>query len=149
MARKNVIWAGPFNEYQPQTVEGTLSAASLPGTFVRRGASNALTVGASALGAEAVYYILAEGYLDGLGQDLDTNVATNTTAEAYQIQERINYNALLANGQNITAVDTPLTVNATGQLQIATVGTHFIVGYANEIFNNSTGSPQLINIRKA
>ncbi len=149
MARKNAIWAGPFNQYEPQTVEGTLSAASLPGSVVRRGAGNALTVGASALGAETRYYFLAEGYLDGLGQDLDTLVAVNTTAEAYEIQERINYNALLANGQNITALDTPLTVNTAGTLQVATIGTHFVVAYANEIFNNNTGSSQLISVRKA
>ena len=149
MARKNSIWAGPFNEYQPQTVEGFVSAASLPGTIVRRGASNALTVGAAPLGAETKYYILNEQYINGTGRDLDTQVATNTTAEAFEIQERINYTALLADGQNITALDTPLTVNTDGTLQAATVGTHHIVAYANEVFNNNTGSAQLINIRKA
>lgn len=148
MARYNTIYQGPFNEYEPQTVEGFVSAASLPGTIVRRGASNALTVGAASLGAEARYYILAEGYLGGPGQSLDTNVATNTTAEAYDIHERENYAALLADGQNVTALDTPLTVNTSGQLQIATVGTHEVVFYANEIYNNNTGSAQLIRVRK-
>ena len=149
MARQNSIWQGPFQEYQPQTTEGFVSAASKPGTIVRRGASNALTVGASAIGAEAKYYVLNEGTLNGLGQDLDTEVETTTTAEAFEILERVNYAALLADGQNITALDTPLTVTTAGLLTAATVGTHTVVFYANEIYNNNTGSSQLIKVRKA
>lgn len=148
MARRNTIFAGPI-DYRPQTVEGAVSAASLPGTIVRNPADGVLTVGAATAGAEALYYILNEGHLDGLGDTLDTVVATNTTAEAFYIQERGNFNALLANGQNVTALDTPLTVNTAGQLTIATVGTDYVVAYAKEVYNNNTGDPQLISIRKA
>lgn len=148
-ARQNAIWMGPGSENQPQTVEGFVSETVLPGTIVTRAASNVLTANGATLGAVDQYYVLNEGSLNGLGEDLDTLVETDTTAEAFYILPRTSYAALLADGVNITALDTPLTVGTANQLVIGTPGTHDIIFYSNEIYNNNTGEPQLLKVRSA
>ena len=148
-ARQNSIWMGPGSENQPQTVEGFVSIAVKPGTLVTRAASGVLTATGATLGAVDKYYILNEGSLDGLGEDLDTLVGTDTTAEAFDILDGVNYSVLLANAVNITALDTPLTIGTANQLVIGTPGTHEILFYSSEIYNNNSGSPQLLKVRKA
>ena len=58
------------------------------------------------------------------------------------------YAARLATGVNVTAVGMPLTVGANGQLILSTNSSR-VVAYSDEIYNNNTGSPQLIQIRPA
>lgn len=56
-------------------------------------------------------------------------------------------NVLVASGQNITALNTPLTRNGDGSLKIAaTDGSEAILCYANEIINTGA-SAQLVSVR--
>ena len=56
--------------------------------------------------------------------------------------------ARIADGVNITAIGTPLTPGATGTLAIASTS-DLIVAYSDEVYNNNSGSEQLLKIRPA
>ena len=58
------------------------------------------------------------------------------------------YAARIANGVNITAIGTALTPGATGTLAIAGAS-DLVVAYSDEVYNNNSGSEQLIRIRPA
>lgn len=149
MARHNRIDLGPASENLPQVQEALASAAIIPGTFVYLDASGefaALTTALNVAGRQG--YIASENYTQGRDVN-DTNPADQSMIAQLPL-ERKRYAALLLAGQNVTAIDTPLTVSATaGVLEIGTPGTDRIVAYAREIFNNSGATNELIAIRPA
>ncbi|AUR95650.1 hypothetical protein NVP1210O_28 [Vibrio phage 1.210.O._10N.222.52.C2] len=149
MARHNKIHLGPACENRPQTEDALADVAITPGSFVTYNATNEFVLATEALAVEGrELYVASENWFAGLQVD-DDNPADQTMT-AYKRNPKEILAALLITGQNITARDTALKVSATdGQLEIATVGTDHVVAYAREVFNNNTGSAQLIAIRPA
>lgn len=149
MARHNLINLGPAQDNSPQTEEGLASVAIMPGSVVNKDSSNEFEPTTAALGVEGrQLYFADHNWVAGRNTD-DANPADETMIALVPLP-RQRYAALLLTGQNVTRVDTPLTLSATaGVLEIGTVGTDHIVAYAREVFNNTSGSSQLIAIKPA
>ena len=149
MARHNRIDLGPASENLPQVEEALASVAIIPGTYVYLDTSGEfapLTTALNVAGRQG--YIASENFVQGRDVN-DTNPADQSMIAQYGL-ERKRYAALLLAGQNITVLDTPLTISATaGVLEIGTPGTDRIVAYAREVFNNSGATNELIAIRPA
>lgn len=145
----NKIHLGPACENRPQTEEALANVAIAPGSFVTKNAAGEFILATSALAVEGTeVYVASENFT--AGQQVDDDNPADETMIAYKRNPREILAALLANGQNVTRTDTPLTVTGSaGQLAIGTVGTDHIVAYAREVFNNNTGSARLIAIRPA
>lgn len=148
MARYNKIGLGPARENCEQVREGLAAADTTPGSYVYF-ASGVPTVATTTQAAQGVQlYICDAAYYEGYG--VDDVVPSGDTLIAIKPDAKCKYAALLATGEAVTALDTALTMSATsGQLAVATVGTDFVVAYADEIYTNSTGSGALIRIRPA
>ncbi|AUR85531.1 hypothetical protein NVP1076O_26 [Vibrio phage 1.076.O._10N.286.51.B7] len=149
MARHNKIHLGPACENRPQTEDALADVAITPGSFVTYNATNEFILATAALAVQGTeLYVASENWFAGLQVD-DDNPADQTMT-AYKRNPKEILAALLITGQNITARDTALKLSDTaGQLEVATVGTDHVVAYAREVFNNNTGSAQLIAIRPA
>ena len=150
MARYNKIDLGPATENHPQTEEGTSAVAVTPGALVYKSAGTstfALATAAIAIEGNQLYFADHQWCA---GRDNDTATPIGETVIAHVPLPRKRYAALVATGQNITKVDTPLKVSATaGVLDIGTPGTDHIVAYSREVYNNTSGSAQLVAIRPA
>lgn len=145
----NRIDLGPAEENLPQVSEALASVAITPGAWVYLNASGEYALLTSALNvAGRQGYIASENYTQG--RDVNDANPADQSMIAHWPLERKRYAALLLAGQNVTALDTPLTLSATaGVLTIGTPGTDRIVAYARQIFNNTGPANQLIAIRPA
>lgn len=142
MARYNKIDLGPAVENCPQVAEAIPTVAVTPGTITL--ASGAIATGTNARQGEQLY-IADHNWCAGR-QISDDNVADESMIMQLPLPRK-KYAALLANGQNVTAKDTALAVGASGQLVVATLGTDYVSFRADEVYNNNTGSAQLIVVR--
>ena len=146
MARYNKINLGPAPENCPDSRDRLAAVAILPGSQVKLDANGKFAL-ATAVDAEqgVQLYIANHNYFQGLQVD-DANPADDTMQGLLPVPKGI-YAALVADGVNITAVDFALKVGANGQLVAATVGTDHVQYRANEVYNNNTGSAQLVEVR--
>lgn len=143
MARFNKIFLGPVQKTLPQVKELLAAAALKPGRLA------VITSGKFALAAATTVgkvWLIQDNYLAMKG--VDTDWAQDSTAIGMEMEDDCLYAARIANGVNITAVGTPLTPGATGTLAIAGVS-DLVVAYSDEVYNNNSGSEQLIRIRPA
>ena len=142
---KNTVWAGtienrPLKE-ECKTAVGTI----LPGHMLNKTAG--LFVPTATNGEAGALYIAdlntpKQGGVDDLW-------ASGDSVGAFYPRAGELYHVRCAATQNITALDTPLTVNASGQVRIAlTDGTEEIVAYAQEVIN-VTAANTLIRVRMA
>lgn len=143
MARYNKIFAGPTSENTPQVHEATSAVAVKPGRVVVNSGSAFALAGATTKGR---MFVVAENYL--AMKDVDTDYAIGETIMAYELLDEQVFRARLATGENASAVGIELSAAANGELQIA-AATEFVVAFAGEVYNNTSGSGQLINIRAA
>lgn len=153
MARYNRIHLGPARKNDPQVREAEAGASSTikPGTFVVLSSGRFVNAGASTVGK---VWLAQENYLAMKGVDdsytayaAGPPVVHGDTVLGLELQDDTQYAAVIATGTNITAVGTPLKLASGGKLAIATPGTDNIVAFADEVYNNNTGSDQLIRIR--
>lgn len=143
MPRFNKIYLGPAEKVKPQVNELIASAALKPGRLV------VITSGKWALAAATTIgkvWIVQDNYLTMKGVDDDW--AINDTAIAMELFQENIYAARIANGVNIAAIGTALTLGATGTLAIAALS-DLVVAYSEEVYNNNSGSEQLLKIRPA
>lgn len=149
MARYNSIRLGPPQNNCPQPEEAIVLADTTPGTFVFKNSSNQFEAFGTEGGGEGVkLYVLNHDFVAG-GQ-IDDVVEAGNTGIGEQLFREDFVAGLVATGNNITAIDTPLAVSSVaGVLKIGNPATEFIIGYAQEIYNNDTGSNQLVRIRPA
>lgn len=143
MARYNKIFLGPVEQNRPQVLEAQASVALLPGRFAVLSAGKFALAGAATVGKA---WLIQDNYL-GL-KDTDDTWAVDETAIGIEMQDGRTYAARIANGVNITAKGVALTYGANGTLAIAALS-DLVVAYSDEIYNNNTGSEQLIAIRPA
>jgi hypothetical protein len=142
MARFNKIYAGPVTEVTPQVQERICAAAILPGTaLVESGASFAQ---AGANSGEKLY-IAQDNYLALKGTD-DAWPAGDTVIGMEALDEQF-FNVRVPTAVNV-ARGAKLTTNATGRFVLATTGQNVAV-VAEEAFNNTSGSDQLVRVRIA
>lgn len=140
MARFNTIWAGPDSENMPQKVEATAAVALTPGTFVT------LTAGQFALAVAATatqVFLVQDDYLT-MKTTEDVIPAGSTAMGLVMLDEQL-FNVRIATGINV-AKGAALALGAAGSVVLATAGSR-IVGYADEAYNNTTGTTQLVRIR--
>lgn len=143
MARYNKIHLGPSEKNKPQVREAIAAAALKPGRLAVLSSGEFALAGASTIGK---VWLIQDNYLAMKGPDTDW--AQGSLAIGLEMEDDCIYAARIANGVNITAVGTALTPAANGTLGIASTS-DLVVAYADEIYNNNSGSEQLIRIRAA
>ncbi len=143
MARYNKIFLGPAEEVKPQVRELNASVDLLPGRLVVITAGEWALAGAATVGK---VWIVQDNYLQMKGAD--DVWATDNSAIGMELLPNLLYAGRIANGVNIAAIGTPLTPGANGTLAIAALS-DLIVAYSEEVYNNTSGSEQLLRIRPA
>lgn len=142
MARLNKIYAGPVTEVTPQVQERICAAAILPGTALVESGANFAQAGAN---SGEKLYIAQDNYLALKGTD-DAWPAGDTVIGMEALDEQF-FNVRVPTGVNV-ARGAKLTTNATGRFVLATTGQNVAV-VAEEAFNNTSGSDQLVRVRIA
>lgn len=142
MARFNKIYAGPVTQVTPQVQERICAAAILPGTALVESGANFAQAGAN---SDEKLYIAQDNYLALKGTD-DAWPAGDTVIGMEALDEQF-FNVRVPTGVNV-ARGAKLTTNATGRFVLATTGQNVAV-VAEEAFNNTSGSDQLVRVRIA
>lgn len=152
MARYSRIHLGPARKNDPQVFEAEAGAAITPGCLIVLSSGRFALAGASTIGK---VWLAQENYLAQKGVDTAYTayaagppVVRGDRVMGLEMQDDTLYAARIANGVNITAVGTALTPAANGMLGIASTS-DLIVAYSDEVYNNNTGSSQLIRVRPA
>jgi hypothetical protein len=142
MARYNKIFAGPFTEATPQVQERLCAATILPGTALVESGTSFAQAGANTLGK---VYIAQDNYLVMKGVD-DAWPANDRIIGMEMLDEQF-FNVRVPTGVNVTR-GAQLTTNAAGKFVLATTGQR-VVAIAEEAYNNTSGSDQLVRARVA
>lgn len=143
MARYNKIFAGPATEVTPQVRE--LPAADgniVPGNLLVINSGEFTRAGASAGGK---LWVAQDNYLAMKGTD-DAYAEDDVVIGMEMLPGQL-FNARVATGNNV-AVGSALTTAANGALALAG-DEDFVVAHAEEAFNNTSGSAQLVRVRAA
>lgn len=143
MARYNKIYAGPFTEATPQVREALAVAATLPGCLVTLNGAGAFALATAATVGKV--WIAQDNYLTG--KDTDTAWPVGGTMVGMEMLQSQFFNVRVATGQNILTGDA-LTPAAGGLLTKASTS-DMVVAFAEEAFNNNTGTSQLVRARCA
>ncbi|MBB3144928.1 hypothetical protein FHS21_001329 [Phyllobacterium trifolii] len=142
MARYNKIYAGPFTEATPQVQERICAAAVLPGTALVDSGANFAQAGAA---SNLRIYIAQDNYLTMKGVD-DAWAAGDRVIGMEMLDEQF-FNVRVPTATNV-ARGAALTTNASGKFVLATTGNR-IIAFAEEAYNNTSGSDQLVRARVA
>jgi hypothetical protein len=143
MARFNKIFLGPVDDNKPQVKELLGDVALKPGRLVVVSSGKWALAAATTVGK---VWLVQDNYLAMKGVDDDW--LDEDRVVALEMSGDNILAARIANGVNITAIGTPLTPGATGTLAIASTS-DLIVAYSDEVYNNNSGSEQLLKIRPA
>lgn len=143
MARFNKIYAGPVTQVTPQVREAPAAAAITPGQLIVLSSGEFTPAGATTVGK---VWVAQDNYLALKG--VDVAYAEDDVVIGMELLDEQFFNVRVANGVNITAVGTALTPGASGTLAIASTS-DLVVAYSEEIYNNNTGSTQLVRVRAA
>lgn len=143
MARYNKIFLGPFEKAKPQVRELIGDVALKPGRLVVISGGKWALAGATTVGK---VWLVQDNYL--LLKSVDTDWDDEATVIGMELLPDMLYAARVANGVNVSAIGTALTPGANGTLAIASTD-DLIVAYSDEVYNNDSGSEQLIRIRPA
>lgn len=138
MARHNKIYAGPFTEATPQVREMPASVAILPGSLVTIVAGKFALAGAATTGK---IFVAQDNYLTMKG--VDDTVAIDDVVIGMELLDEQFFNVRLVTGMDVKIGDS-LSLAANGAVSKAGAG---VVGYAEENYNNTTGTNQLIRMR--
>lgn len=142
MARFNKIFVGPVQEVLPQVQERICATAVLPGTALIESGANFAQAGAA---AATKVYIAQDNYLTMKGVD-DAYDANDRVIGMEPLDELL-FAVRVPTGTNV-ARGANLTTSAAGKFVVATAGQRVIM-IAEEAYNNTSGSDQLVLARKA
>lgn len=142
MARYNKIYAGPATEVTPQVRELPAAAALKPGRLIVVTAGEFALAGAATVGK---IWVVQDNYLACKGVDDDW--AQDDTAIGMEFLDQHFFNVRVATGNNV-AIGSALTPAANGELALAGAS-DLVVAYAEEAYNNTSGSGQLVRVRAA
>jgi hypothetical protein len=143
MARYNKIFLGPEDKNKPQVRELIGDVALKPGRLVVISSGKWALAGATTVGK---VWIVQDNYLAMKGVDDDW--LDEDRVIGMELLPDMLYAARIANGVNIAAIGTALTPAANGTLGIASTS-DLIVAYSEEVYNNNSGSEQLVRVRPA
>lgn len=143
MARYNKIFAGPYTEATPQVAERPAAAAITPGQLIAIAAGQFTPAGATTVGK---VYVAQDNYLAMEG--VDTPYAIGDTVLGLDLLDDQFFNVRVATGVNV-ARDAALVPGPNGTVALATAGGKQVVATAEEAFNNTSGSAQLVRVRAA
>lgn len=143
MARYNKIFLGGVDKNKPQVKELLGDVALKPGRLVVVSSGKWALAAATTVGK---VWLVQDNYLALKGVDDDWLDEDRVVALEMLADEL--YAARIANGVNITAIGTALTPGANGTLAIASTA-DLVVAYSDEVYNNNSGSEQLLKIRPA
>lgn len=143
MARYNKIYLGPVEKVKPQVKELLAAAALKPGRLAVISSGKFALAGATTVGK---VWLIQDNYLALKGVDDDW--AQDSLAIGIELDDQSLYAARIANGVNVSAIGTALTPAANGTLAIASTS-DLIVAYSEEVYNNNSGSEQLLRVRPA
>lgn len=141
MARYNTIWAGPDSENMPAKVEGIAAADLTPGLLCTYDGTGKLALAIAAT-ATAVF-VVQDNYL--LMKGVDTVVKSGETAMGLIMLDEQFVNLRFASGISV-AKGAAISIGAGGAPVLATAGSR-IVAYADETYNNTSGTTQLVRCR--
>ena len=141
MARYNKIYLGPADKVKPDARELLAGVAVKPGRLMVVTAGKWALAGAATVGK---VWIAQDNYLQQ--KSVDDDWAVDNSAIGLELIDDQLFAMRIANGVNITAVDTALTPAANGTVAIASTG-DLIVAYSEEVYNNNSGSEQLLRVR--
>lgn len=144
MARYNKIFAGPATENTPQVRE--LPAANgdiVPGNMIVIDDGEFTRAGAASTGK---LFIAQDNYLAMKGPD-DAYDEGDVVIGMEMLDEQF-FNARVATGNNVTR-GAALAPGANGNLVLATGDGVQVVAFAEEAYNNTSGSAQLVRVRAA
>lgn len=144
MARYNKIFLGPVDKAKPQVKELPAASGSIkPGCLLVISSGDFTLAGATTVGK---VWLAQDNYLamDGV----DDAYTSGDVVLGIEMQDDCFYAARIANGVNIDVVGKALTPGANGTLAIAGLS-DLIVAYSDEVYNNTSGSEQLIRVRPA
>lgn len=143
MARYNKIYAGPATQPTPQVQEAIAAADLLPGRIaVLNGSGQFALAGAATVGK---IFVIQDNYLALKGVD-DVWASGNRAIGMEMLDEQF-FNVRVATGNDV-AKGAALTPAANGELAIASVS-DMVVAFAEESYNNTSGSGQLVRVRAA
>lgn len=142
MPRYNKIFAGPFTEATPQVQELPADAATLPGCLVVMTGGEFVLAGAATVGK---VFIAQDNYLAMKG--VDVAYAVGDVCIGMEMLDEQFFNARVATGNNVTR-GAALTPAANGLLALASTS-DMVVAFAEEAYNNTSGTSQLVRVRAA
>ena len=142
MARYNKIFAGPVSENVPQTREAPADVALLPGTFVVESGGKFVYATTNVAGD---IYVVEENYLALKG--VNVAYAAGETAVGLKMLDEQLFNVRVPTGVNV-AKGAPISIGASGKAKLA-AATNYVIAYAEEAYNNTSGADQLVRVRKA
>jgi len=131
----NVIFRGSVENNKPTQTEAKAAAATLPGTLLSKVAGVFTAYNTDGAGAGVKLYVADLNFLQQ-GSTTDT-WASGDTMVAFEPEGNDRYNMLVATGQTISAVDTPLAADGAGLLRIGVVGTDDIICYSDEVITTT------------
>ena len=142
MARYNKIYAGPVTETLPQVQEApAASGGILPGTFITVGATAAYAT----TDVHAKLYVAQDNYLTMDG--VDTAIPAGETVIGMEMADNQFFNIRVPTGVNV-ARGAAICVGASGKAKLA-LAADFVVAFAEEAYNNTSGADQLVRMRAA
>lgn len=152
---KRTIYVGPADNANTKPLHREAKATQadiLPGMAVE---SVATGLQKNATAATEFSHLLLIADKDQMrSKSVDDLWAINENMVALQPRSGEVFNVLVADGNNITALDTPITVNGAGKFKIATTPTTIgvtseqVLAYADEVINIS-GADALVRVRVA
>lgn len=143
MARYNKIYAGPATQATPQVQEAIAAVDLLPGRIVVLDGSGEFALAGAATTGKV--FVVQDNYLALKGVD-DVIAAGNRAIGMEMLDEQF-FNVRVATGNNV-AKGAALTPAANGELALAALS-DMVVAFAEESYNNTSGSGQLVRARAA
>lgn len=142
MPRYNKIFAGPVSENLPQVQEAPADASTLPGIFA------VITSGefvAATADTHAKLFVVQENYLTMKG--VDDAYAVGESVIGMEMLDEQFFNVRFPTGVNVTR-GAAITVGSGGKGKLA-LAADFVVAFAEEAYNNTSGADQLVRVRAA
>lgn len=142
MARYNKIYAGPVTEVTPQVQELPAAASTLPGCLIVAASEEFALAGAATTGK---VFVAQDNYFAQLGVD-DAWAEGDTMIGMEMLDEQF-FNVRVATGNNVVK-GAALSPAANGLVALSGEGDK-VIAYAEEAYNNTSGTSQLVRVRAA
>lgn len=144
MARHNKIYAGPFTEATPQVREAPAVASTLPGCLVTMNAAGKFALATAA--TKGKVWVVQDNYLVQKG--VDDAIDADDTAIGMEMLPAQLFNVRVPTATDLKIGDA-VSPGADGKVVKASGVSAYVVGFAEETYNNTSGADQLVRIRAA